>query len=60
MDKVDEIYDLIESHVRNNGTNTYYKGTPEICNLRTLCEEICDELNICQKCGAKLKGERNE
>jgi hypothetical protein len=60
MDKVDEISDIIEAHIANNGIDTYYGGKKEICNLETLCVRILLKLGICEKCGAKLKGEDNE
>lgn len=59
MDTKDIIYDLIEEHVRNNGIRKLSEGI-EIHNLEIVCEKICKALGICEKCGAKLKGDRNE
>jgi hypothetical protein len=53
MDKFEEICDIIEDFISEKG---------EIVdeNVEALAYRICDELNICEKCGAKLRGERNE
>lgn len=53
MDKVEEICDVIEDFVSE-------KGEIKEENVEALAYRICEELNICKKCGAKLKGERNE
>lgn len=53
MDKVDEIYDIIEDAI-----DDYYRENTK--SVEQLSIEICEKLGICEKCGAKLKGERNE
>ena len=56
MDVKDIICDLIFSLIsRINADEKVY-----VTEVDKLSEEICRELNICEKCGAKLKGERNE
>lgn len=53
MDKVEEICDVIESFISE-------KGEISDENVEALAYRICEELNICEYCGAKLKGEKNE
>lgn len=52
MDKVEEICDVIEDFIMEWGEITKY-------DVEALAYRICEELNICEKCGAKLGG-RNE
>lgn len=54
MDKVEEIYDIIEEFILSS-KNMYSERRLEKVSLK-----ICEALNICEYCGAKLKGERNE
>jgi len=50
----DVIYDVIDKYV-NDGEEMLL-----LFEMEELSEEICKALNICEKCGAKLRGERNE
>ena len=70
MDAKDLIYDLIDSDlgfikstIKEIRIHTVF-NEPKIMDVKTLFEnlsiKICKKLNICEKCGAKLKGERNE
>ena len=59
MDKVEEICDVIEDFIMEKGELSF-EGEVKYQNIEALAYRILDELNICEKCGAKLKGERNE
>ena len=52
MEPKDIIYDVIDDVLDGSNELTV--------DIDTLVEKILDELNICDKCGAKLKGDRNE
>ena len=59
MDKVDEICDTIDDFIQEKGYEEMYGEMSEE-DIEALAYRILDELNICEKCGAKLRGERNE
>ena len=54
MDVKDLIYDFLYK-VINEDDNIFSEEVIEEMSIA-----ICEMLNICEKCGAKLKGERNE
>lgn len=48
MDKIEQICDLIEDFICE-------KGSVSEENIEALTYRIFDELDICEKCGAKLR-----
>jgi len=54
LDIKDIIYDVIDKYV-NDGEEIL-----PLFEMEELSKAICEALNICEKCGAKLRGERNE
>ena len=57
MDTKDIIFDMIQMNIRKLYNDGDEENLEEIENLSI---KICRKLGICEKCGAKLKGERNE
>jgi hypothetical protein len=55
LDKVDEIYDELDNFLGN-----YFGSVLTKQALENLSINICGVFGICEKCGAKFKGERNE
>lgn len=56
MDIRDVIFDLINNYLW--GDDGHSKELTEF-EMGALSIKICKELGICEKCGAKLKGEDN-
>lgn len=64
MDTKDIIYDIFYEFIRTklNMRLVNQSSHAIVCDeeIEELSEEICQELGICEYCGAKLKGDRNE